>query len=338
MRTSGTYRCRTPADSHSHYNAPIRISSLQWLALIALIALAAFVYTTAGVPPPTPNPPNAFSFAVLGDAPYYKHEEWRQRLVWNDIEAHDLASVIHVGDIFWRPCSDAMYAKTRKRFDAVRHPLIYTPGDNEWVDCWEPRVGGYKPLDRLAQIRRTFFSDPSRSMGRRPIALTSQRGYPENARWRTNDVAFATVHLLGSRNGYITYPGRDPALDSEARSRTKAAEEWTRETFAQAAGARAIVIGFHASLEYEKAEYRAYFEPFFSTLEREAVRFGKPVLIVQGDNHDFIVDRPLPAAPNITRLQVPGSPLVGWVRVTVNSDGASPWSFENYIVPSWKYW
>lgn len=175
-------------------------------------------------------------------------------------------------------------------------------------------------------------------MGRRPIALTSQRGYPENARWQTNGVAFATVHLLGSRNGYIAYPGRDPALDAEAQARSVAAAEWTRETFAQAAGARAIVIAFHASLETQWPDYRRYFGPFVSTLEQEALRFGKPVLIVQGDNHDFIVDRPLPAAPNITRLQVPGSPLVGWVRVTVNADGAAPWSFENYVVPRWKYW
>jgi hypothetical protein len=246
--------------------------------------------------------------------------------------------VIHIGDIFWRPCSDAMYVKTRQTFDAVRHPVIYTPGDNEWTDCWEPRVGGYKPLERLAQLRRTFYSDPSRSLGGRRIALASQDGFPENARWRSRDVVFATVHLVGSRNGHLTYPGSDPSLDAEAQTRTVAAAEWTREAFANANGARAVVIAFHAGLGYESPEYRKHFEPFMTTLEREAVRFGKPVLIAQGDQHDFIVDHPLAAAPNITRLQVPGSPLVGWVRVTVPSDTAAPWSFENYVVPWWKYW
>lgn len=258
--------------------------------------------------------------------------------MWNDIDAHALAAVIHIGDIFWRPCSDAMYVKTRETFDARRHPVVYTPGDNEWTDCWEPRVGGYKPLDRLAQLRRTFFSDPSRSHGGRRIALISQRGYPENARWQSNGVLFATVHLVGSRNGHITYPGSDPSRCAEARARTEAAAEWTRETFANATSARAVVIAFHANPGYESRDYRKYFEPFLTALEEEALRFGKPVLVAQGDNHDFIVDRPLPAAPNITRLQVPGSPHVGWVRVTVNADSAAPWSFENYVVPSWKYW
>lgn len=293
---------------------------------------------TAGVPPPTPDPPNAFSFGVLGDAPYYNHEEWRQRLVWRDIDAHDLDSVIHVGDIFWRPCSEAMYAKTRRTFDAVRHPLIYTPGDNEWTDCWEPRVGGYRPLERLAIIRKTFFSEPARSMGGRRIALEAQHGYPENARWRSHDVVFATVHLVGSRNGHRTYPGRDPGIDAEANARTVAAAEWTRATFAKASGARAVVIAFHAQPGYQSLEHRKHFEPFVRTLQEEAVRFGKPVLIAQGDNHDFIVERPFPAAPNITRLQVPGSPLVGWVRVTVSADAAKPWAFESYVVPWWKYW
>ena len=231
-----------------------------------------------------------------------------------------------------------MYAKTRRLFDGVRHPLIYTPGDNEWVDCWEPRVGGYKPLERLAQLRRTFFNEPSRSMGRRRIALASQPGYPENARWQTRGVLFATVHVVGSRNGHLTYPGSDPRIDAEANARTAAAAAWTRETFANAAAARAVVIAFHAQPGFKYAEHRKHFEPFVATLEQEAVRFGKPVLIVQGDNHDYIVDRPLSAAPNITRLQVPGSPLVGWVRVTVDSDDVMPWSFENYVVPWWKYW
>src|SRR5688572_18936271 len=76
--------------------------------VIATLVVAAIVtgfVLTSGPPPARPNPPGTFSLAVLGDAPYYGHEELQFRLVLKHIDAHDLSAVIHVGDIFWRPCS-----------------------------------------------------------------------------------------------------------------------------------------------------------------------------------------------------------------------------------------
>jgi hypothetical protein len=71
-------------------------------------------------------------------------------------------------------------------------------------------------------------------------------------------------------------------------------------------------------------------------------RFRRPVLAMHGDNHDYIVDRPLSRRgqrlENFSRLQVPGSPDVGWVRVIVNPGAADPFSFEKHVVPRWKYW
>jgi hypothetical protein len=61
------------------------------------------------------------------------------------------------------------------------------------------------------------------------------------------------------------------------------------------------------------------------------------VLVAHGDDHEFTVDRPLELA-NLTRLEVPGSPDVGWVRVTVTSSARNPFAFENHVIPHWKYW
>lgn len=310
-------------------------------AAVALIALVAFFAVTAGPPAPPTNRPHTISFAVLGDAPYFGHEELQYRVVMKDIARHDLVSVIHVGDAFWRPCSDAMYAKTRARLDALPHPVVYTPGDNEWFDCWEPRVGGYVPGERLAQLRKTFFSNPGRSLGAQPIALASQKDFPENARWRHGSIVFATVHVIGSKNGLLDFPGRTAADDEEVRRREAAVLAWLRETFAEARAtdATAVVIAFHTNVfqTFDAPDWRAAFAPFIAALEDEARRFGKPVLAAQGGSHVYIVDRPLPAAPNLTRLQVPGSPIVGWVRVSVNPAQGN-WTFENRVIPRWKYW
>jgi hypothetical protein len=107
----------------------------------------------------TPNPPSSFTFAALGDAPYDSLEVRRFRLVLREIEAHDLTWVLHIGDIFWRPCSDDQYRLALARFNSLRYPVIYTPGDNEWTDC----LGACgEPGDRATlQCRRPLRSSAS---------------------------------------------------------------------------------------------------------------------------------------------------------------------------------
>ena len=108
-----------------------------------------------------------------------------------------------------------------------------------------------------------------------------------------------------------------------------------------------MVVAFHANPNLEQSEndrYRRTYEPFIEALEEEVERFGNPVLVVHGDNHDYVVDHPLVRRTtgrrleNLTRVQVPGSPLVGWVRVTVTPGADEPFAFESNVVPAWKYW
>src|SRR5262245_34671002 len=133
---------------------------------VIIAALVAFVIIKRGPEPPTPTPPGTWTFAVMGDAPYYWWEELKFRLVLRELDANDLNFIVHVGDVFWRPCSDEHYREALGWLDGQRHPLIYTPGDNETFDCWEPGSGGYRPQDRFAAVRRIFFSHPARSLGR----------------------------------------------------------------------------------------------------------------------------------------------------------------------------
>ena len=325
------------------------------LAVGVLVALVGFWLATRESPAPTPNGPGGFSFAVLGDAPYYFWEDIKYRRVLRELDAHPLEWVLHVGDIFWRPCSDARYRRTLDEFNRLTHAVIYTPGDNEWTDCWEPQTGEFAPLERLARIRRTFFTNPSQSLGRRALALESQekspahREFVENARWSHAGVIVATVHLVGSANGRKRFPARTLEHDAEVGRRTQAAAAWVRETFALAReqDARAVVLGFHASPGFDLPVghfWRESYEPFLTALEEEAESYARPVLIAHGDDHHYIVDRPLvrrttgKRIDNLIRLEVPGSPDVGWVRVRVTPAAASPFDFEPHVVPWWKYW
>ena len=66
--------------------------------------------------------------------------------------------------------------------------------------------------------------------------------------------------------------------------------------------------------------------------------------MANGDEHTYTVDHPLVRRTtrrrleNLTRVQVPGSPEVGWVRVVVTPGAETPFAFEKHVVPRWKYW
>lgn len=322
------------------------------LAGVAVIATA--VWAASGIPAPTPNPQGSFAFAALGDAPYDPFEALRYRLVLRAMDAHNLSWVLHIGDIFWRPCTDDHYRTALDRFNSLRHPVIYSPGDNEWTDCWEPGSGSFAPRERLASLRRIFFAHPHQSLGGKRLPLVTQSDRPafgefvENARWSHAGIMFATVHLVGSGNGLRSFPARTLADDEEVRRRSEAGATWLRETFAEAAvaGAPAVVIGFHGTLGFglPMEQVGCGYEPFAAALEEEVERFGKPVLAVHGDDHEFTVDHPLVRRTtgrrlaNFTRLEVPGSPDVGWVRVVVTPSAAQPFAFQPLVVPRWKFW
>ena len=59
-------------------------------------------------------------------------------------------------------------------------------------------------------------------------------------------------------------------------------------------------------------------------MEDETIVFGKPVLTIMGDSHTVRIDKPILGAKtgrpleNFTRLEVPGSSEVHWVRVRVD--------------------
>lgn len=247
--------------------------------------------------------------------------------------ASEVDWLIHVGDIFWQPCSDEAYARRRAELDLLPLAVVYTPGDNEWMDCYDPGAGSYDPLDRLAVLRRTFYPDPSRSLGRRPLALDSQAGdslfpdFPENARWTRGGFVFATLHMIGSSNGREPFPGRTAAHDAALERRTDAALAWLGETFAVATeeGARGVVLALHGNVGLDRVEEpRLGYDRFLDGLAARVAAFPGPVLFVHGDSHRQRLDQPLHGADgrtleNFTRLETFGSPDIGWVRVVLDT-------------------
>lgn len=298
--------------------------------LLALLAAALAAAACATRPPH----PEAFSFAVIGDAPYNAREELEFDAMLGRLGAEPLAFVVHVGDFKaggGSPCTDALYADRKARLDASRHALVLTPGDNDWTDCRRESNGAMDPLERLARLREVFFAD-GWSLGRARLPLARQEacaeregtacacpGLPENRLWTKNRVVFATIHVVGGNDNR----GFDAANDAEQRCRAAANRAWLADAIrlAESAGMRGLVVVAQAN-PWEASRYRVY-DGLLAQLAAGARRLAKPLLFVHGHTHTWRFDRPFrdaqgAAVGNARRLESFGSPVVGWVRVTVD--------------------
>jgi hypothetical protein len=261
-----------------------------------------------------------FTFAAFGDTPYTADEEERFPGLIAEMNRENLAFAVHVGDFkaAWMRCSDELFLQRREWFDLSRHPFIFVPGDNEWTDCGRFSAGRYDPLERLGRLRRIFF-DGAHSLGQRRIALERQSPpYPEHARWRHENVLFATINAPGPNNNARLMP-------EEHRRRSAAIGEWISESFAaaRAGAARAVVILMQANPWVSPSSRYFGFRELLAQLARESSRFDGPVVLVHGDTHRHRIDHPLrdPAsgAPiaNFTRVEVHGYPVMNWLRIRV---------------------
>lgn len=310
------------------------------LALASLAACAAAPARAA----------TAVRFVAFGDQPYGSElavgPAYRELL--SRIDAAGAAFAIHVGDFKdggATRCTDEEFARQLAYFRSMKTALVYTPGDNDWYDC---RRQGDDPLERLAALRRLFFAE-SRSLGRTPIALERQTdsmpAHPaavENRRWQVDEVLFVTLHTVGPDDGFDS---DSAALRADARARRAAARAWLADTFAlaRARGCRALVLATQADpFDAWPTARHQRIRPAFESLYRDtliplAQAAGIPVLLVHGDSHRYIADRPFidrdgrTIAP-LWRLEVPGAQRMHAVRVTIDPAAQPPFRFE----PIWN--
>jgi hypothetical protein len=290
----------------------------------------------------TPAAAEPFSFVALGDTTYAIPAD--NPLYSGLIEAINAARPafsIHVGDTKgYGDCGRAFQESQRAFFQSFTGPVIYTPGNNEWADCWKDNRGAADPTGILATMRDVFWSEPQ-SLGGARLALVREADeipayaeFSENARWSFQGVTFATLNLAGTHNNQEL---RVEKYWREFVRREQANLAWVAAAFAAArkAAHRGVVLAFHSNPFDEPLRYEGGpFEAVVKAIAVEADAFDGQVLVVHGHYHEFIVDRPLsepdldlPGVPhaNVTRLQVYGWPDMKAVRVSV--DTTKPWVF-----------
>jgi hypothetical protein len=239
----------------------------------------------------------------MGDTPYSQGEARRLERLIDELNAEDLAFVVHIGDITsgQGPCSDEWFEARKAQFARIRHPFVLLPGDNDWTDCHR---SGMDPLERLAKWRQLFCGSA--------LTLEVQRGaYCEHVRWQVGGVLFVALNVQGSNNNR----GRNAAMDREYEARMQAVLAWIDDSERAFQGRKLLrLVLLMQANPFTKPRSGA--SGFDSLLERvRALVAAHPgqVILVNGDSHIYRDDEPL---PGLRRIEPWGSPLVSWLRGT----------------------
>jgi hypothetical protein len=294
--------------------------------------------------------PNAFTVVAFGDMPYRDADIAKVDRLIAVINRLKPAFSIHVGDIKSgsSPCTDADLKRSLDQINTLEQPVVYSIGDNEWTDCHRDSAGRFDPRERLTRLRELAFSAPGRTLGKSPMQVESQAKvmpkfakFVENQRFAKNGVVFIVPHVVGSNNGFEP---QDPDAAVEYFERNAANVAWIDDGFrvAKEMAAKAVVIAFQANVYELRTPYPAMprasgFIDTVQAIARGARAFGKPVLVVHGDNHvleiESFKDTAMRPVPNTLRLQLPGDHLVHAVRILVDPDMPGVFGFIPLIVP-----
>jgi len=279
----------------------------------------------------------SWRFAVIGDTPYSDHERSELPRMLEDIADEHPSFIVHAGDFkdSRMICSDEVFLDRRALFDASRVPLLYVVGDNEWTDCRQLAAGHFEPLERLQKLRELFFAEP-RSLGRKTLPVERQAGvYSEHLRWRLGPVVFVSLNVPGPNNNF----GIGATPGKEYLARNPLLIDWLRQGFAVArreqASGMVIVMQANPGFQHHAAGLtHAGYRDLLEALTSETLAFPGQVLLIHGDTHWQRIDQPLrdpgthlPLA-NFTRLETFGYPVLGWVKVIVDSEHPRLFRFE----------
>ncbi|MFG1705048.1 metallophosphoesterase [Nonomuraea sp. M3C6] len=314
----------------------------KYLLMAALIA-SALVVPSGPASAASGGP--AVTFALIGDTPYGDAQQAAFPRLVESIDADSgVRFVLHAGDVKngSTTCDDARFNTLAGLLSTFDDPFVLTPGDNEWTDCHRTAAGGYLPTERLAAVRRVFYPVAGRTLGEHPMGVRTQardrrhRDYRENVLFTRARVVFATVHVVGSQNDLAPWnelPGGDrpQARQAEFEARKSAALDWIDNAFAVAR--RTHAPGVLLMMQAEPTDTPGFAEIRARIVEQTRA-YGKPVLLVHGDEHVYEVEPGYAGVSNLTRLETYGDTATQWLRVTADPKAPAVFSWQPQTVPA----
>ncbi|MEZ0602254.1 hypothetical protein ACAX43_08925 [Paraburkholderia sp. IW21] len=304
-----------------------------------------------------------YAFAVIANTMQSPADEApTQRLIEAISREREVLFIVYDGNLKGakEACRDALYERRHALLDTSRRALFFIPGQHDWADCGAAEAGAFDPVERLDQLRQTWFADAA-SMGQAPIALTREsevsrfRPYRENIRWQVGDTVFVGLNAPSPNNHYLTAGGRN----GEFEDRVIANAFWLEHAaeYAKRRDARAIVVFIQgdpdperyerpdrfAWLRFTRNSRRDGFLEFKRSLVKLAQIFRGPVLVIHCDDErasaGFVIDQPLRndkgmLVTNLTRVALaPHDRLNQWIQIEADLGRKPPFRVSVRDVP-----
>jgi len=330
-------------------------------------AVAATVGATVAIADPIGGPPgpskSAYTVALFGDVPYGAAGRAEYPGLIQDVNNAKVAFSVFDGDLKAGgdgACTDQLYTQSLDWFNSFSRPVVVTPGDNDWTDCWGrygPGTGGFDPEERLDHERQVFFPT-DQSLGQHTMTVERESSdpgysaYSENARWTAGQVMYLTLNVQGS-NDNLPHSGVDGETRSDAEIARQAAEHQAREranihwldesyTLAAERGLQGVMViwqadpNFNNEYKLEPDQYDGYAE-IVPALRRDVIAFNGESALIHGDSHYFKLDKPLnydngQVVAKFTRVETFGAANTHWVAATVDSADPNLFEFSPRIV------
>ena len=199
------------------------------------------------------------------------------------------------------------------------------------IDYVSTNGGSYAkgdPVANLNLVRSIFFPSPGQSLGINSIKLHSQAleydiahpadaQFVENTWFEKSGVIFMTLNIPGGSNNnndiWFGTPTMTNAQFNEVATRTAANLRWLDTVFTKAITNQniAIVIQIQADMWDQDGVSKAHlteYKQFIDKIAAKTIAFGKPVLLINGDSHNYRSDNPLvPGATCVVEAPATGS-------------------------------
>lgn len=296
-----------------------------------------------------------YSFIVMGDIPYSDGEMRRFSRLITKINNLPVSPrfVVHVGDLEdGTDCRESRLVAVRTQLERLHSPWSYTPGDNDWIDCADDNYENVYP--HLFEIRSVFFLDKNANINFHKLENWKRQGSViENQLWTSHRSVFITTDLVTWGADYAGIHRKDGPVIHEFTARGEAASLWVdRASHVPILSQFVVVFGQVGVPGCESDDDKgncgpneedANHTPGISALNSGGGFFADfnqvakgdqahQYLYIHGDNHKFFPPHQMFSSKNggftnLFSMQVPGSPDVSAVIVTIHNGDLVPTQF-----------
>jgi len=158
--------------------------------------------------------------------------------------------------------------------------------------------------------------------------------YIENQYWEYKWISFGTFHTVGGNNNFKVEKGKN----EEFYDRDKANINWIYHTFneAEKKGSKGVVLFTQAAMDFNPDVNSGYYN-IIQKLKTRVEKFDLPVLLVYGDFHRFLIDKPLKSnngklLENFTSLMVFGDLNMHAVKIDVDLKKKSLFNYAEFWI------